>query len=298
MYEQRFLSLCSGRSALRGVDSWMQDTKKHTHATNLQRITLQIAELTTEANSLFVRCHHSQENVDMILQFIRKCQLKDQDLTKWAEEAPENFRGKAVTWIYEAPGLDYFKAEVFPGRVDAFQDISSAHTWLMLQCSRLHLASMLGRALTWICFPNDFRTTTEYAGWSNTYTDIIRDMYAAIPYQLGWFGSRRELLVRAGFTDCCSSEGVEAKGLSGYLVSWALSCISTQEYLAPSLRLWAKGRLEYIASDLGMRYARVFIHVKPDVALNPGPLPVASTVLGCGASPCEWLQTVAETECT
>ncbi len=254
-------SFSSGQPAARDVNFWIQDATKDPFATDLQRITLQISELKTEANKLLVSLHHSPENIETIMQIMRKCQIKDQELLQWSENIPDNYQGKPVTWVNGLPDGNYSKAEVFPGRVDAFEDLWVTTVWVTMRCSRLVLASIIVRAAAWVCSPIDYRTTPEYAAWSDTCASIISDLCAAIPYQLGWFKSRQELLERSDLTSYGCGDEAGAKGLSGYFVTWPLSCIITQDYSTAGQREWAKGRLEHIASDLGVGYAKMLTHV-------------------------------------
>lgn len=195
------------------------------------------------------------------MQVIRKCQLKDQELVHWSKSVPEHFKPKTATWINDVPGGDFTKAETFPGRIDVFQDLWTTTIWITFRCARLVVASMIVRAAAWACAPIDYRTTPEYATWSNTSAAIITDICAAIPYQLGWFKTRRELLERADLTSFCCGDDAAAKGLSGYFVTWPLSCIITQDYSTDNQRAWAKGRLEHVATELGVRYAKMLTHV-------------------------------------
>lgn len=254
-------SFSSGQPSARGVDFWIKGAIKDTYATDLQRITLQISELKTEANKLLVSLHRTPENIEIIMRIIHKCQIKDQELVNWTKNVPDNFRAKPVAWVDDVPGGDYSKAEVFPGRVDAFQELWITTVWISMRCSRLVLASMIVRAVAWVCSPIDYRTTQEYLKWSTTCSGLITDLCAAIPYQLGWFKTRRDLLERADLTSFCCGEDTAAKGLSGYFVTWPLSCIITQDYSTASQREWAKGRLEHVASELGVRYAKMLTHV-------------------------------------
>lgn len=254
-------SFSSGQPAARDVNFWIQDATKDPFATDLQRLTLQISELKTEANKLLVSLHHSPQNVAKIMQVMRKCQIKDQELLQWSDNIPDSYQGKTVAWVNDLPDGDYSKAEVYPGRVDAFQDLWVTTVWVQMRCSRLVLASIIVRAAAWVCSPIDYRTTSEYAIWSYICTNIISDLCAAIPYQLGWFKSRQDLLERSDLTSYGCGNEADAKGLSGYFVTWPLSCIITQDYSTAGQREWAKGRLDHIASELGVRYAKMLTHV-------------------------------------
>jgi hypothetical protein len=49
--------------------------------------------------------------------------------------------------------------------------------------------------------------------------------------------------------------------LSGYFMTWPLAFIHSLDYLTDSQRTWVRGRLQYIASQLGVRYALLLTQV-------------------------------------
>ncbi len=148
-------------------------------------------------------------------------------------------------------------AEVFPGRVDVYPDFMIAQAWNMARAARLILASINIRLTAWICSPVDYRTTPEYATSKRICEGIISDMIASIPYHLGWHSRRRELFddpELSGFA--CGQEG-SAKILSAHFAAWPLACMHTNDITGDDQREWCKGRLRYIAEDLGLKYAQI-----------------------------------------
>lgn len=52
------------------------------------------------------------------------------------------------------------------------------------------------------------------------------------------------------------------KGLAGYFLTWPLGCVVGQDYTTDSQRAWVRGRLRYIADELGVKYARIICQVR------------------------------------
>ncbi|CAM1503676.1 Fc.00g012670.m01.CDS01 [Cosmosporella sp. VM-42] len=248
-------SLSTGKQPIMGVEWWLSDAVKNFYAADCQRLNIRTGELRAEVNRVMSSVTRSPENIELLLDMIRRCQIVDQEHVAWAKSLPDYFQFKAVAWEDHVPNGDYSRAEVFPGRVDAYQDLWVASVWNMMRCSRIILASMIVRCSAWVCAPVDYRTTPEYATAARTCCDAITDIIASVPYQLGWFTKRKELLEKANLSSFGCGEEDAQKGLPGYFLSWPLTCVQGQDYTTDAQRAWVKGRLTFIGNQLGVRYA-------------------------------------------
>jgi hypothetical protein len=244
-----------------GVDWWFNDAVMDQHAADCQRLNVRTGELRAEVNRLMTTTARNSETIELMLDMIRKCQTVDQECVSWGKKSHPVFEWKTVAWEDHVPQGDYSKAEVYPGRVDAYQDLWVCSVWNMQRCSRIILASLIVRCAAWVCSPVDYRTTPEYATAAKTCVDTITDIIASVPYQLGWFTRRQELLERANLSAFgCGTEDVP-KGLPGYFLTWPLTCVQGQDYASDSQRAWVKGRLQFIGNELGVRYANMLTQV-------------------------------------
>ncbi|PHH81230.1 hypothetical protein CDD83_3636 [Cordyceps sp. RAO-2017] len=250
-------SLSTSKSPVMGADWWMNDTVRDENASECQRLNIIIGEIRAEANQLLTTSTRSSDDIERVIAMIKRCQVHDLACVNWAKNLPAYFRWKTVAWEDHVPNGDYTKAEVYPGRVDAYQDLWVVSVWNMMRCSRIVLASIIVRCAAWISAPVDYRTTPEYATAARTCVDTITDIIASIPYQLGWFSKRNDLLKCANLSTFGCGEEDAQKGLGGYFVTWPLACIHGQDYITDSQRTWVQGRLEYIGSQLGVRYAHM-----------------------------------------
>lgn len=254
-------TLTSGKAPIMGVEWWFGGAVKNHYGSECQRLNVRTAELRSEVNRLMTTLARSPENIELLLDMIRRCQTVDQQHINWARELPEYFRYKSVAWEDNVPNGNYGLAEVFPGRVDAYQDLWVASVWNLMRCSRIILASLIVRCAAWVCSPVDYRTTPEYATAARTCVDLITDIIASVPYQLGWFSKRKELLERDNLSTFGCGEEDALKGLPGYFLTWPLTCIQGQDYTTDAQRAWTKGRLNYIGNQLGIRYANMLNQV-------------------------------------
>lgn len=247
-----------------GADWWLSDAVKNFYAADCQRLNIRTGELRAEVNRIMASVSRSPDNIELLLDMIRRCQTVDQEHAAWAKSLPDYFQYKAVAWEDHVPNGDYSKAEVFPGRVDAYQDLWVASVWNMMRTSRIILASIIVRCAAWVCSPVDYRTTPEYATAARTVCEVATDIIASVPYQLGWFTKRKDLLERANLSSFGCGEEDAQKGLPGYFLSWPLTCIQGQDYSTDAQRAWVKGRLVFIGNQLGVRYALMLAQVSSD----------------------------------
>lgn len=254
-------TLSTGTPPIMGVEWWITDAVQDTHAAQCQKLNIRVGELRAEVNRLMTTVGRSSEEIELMLDMIRKCQIVDQEFVAWADDLPEVFRWHTVTWEDRVPGGDYSKADVYPGRVDIYQDLWVVSVINMQRCSRLILASLIVRCAAWVCSPVDYRTTPEYATAARACHEIITDIIASVPYQLGYFHKRKDLHARIALSGFACGDEDTIKGLPGYFLSWPLVCIYGQDYISDTQRTWIRGRLEFIGNHVGVRYAHILKQV-------------------------------------
>lgn len=268
-------TLTSGKAPIMGVDWWISDAVKDSSAAECQKINIKTSELRAEVTRLMTTVSRTPENIELMLTLIRRAQTVDQECVRWMKNVPDSWGYKSVAWEDSVPSGDFSRAEVFPGRVDVYRDFYIASVWNMVRVTRLVLASVIVRCAAWVCSPVDYRTTPEYATAARTCVDTITDIIASVPYHLGWHlkPERKHLLEKQLSGFACGDDD-SLKGLAGYFLTWPLGCVQSQDYTTDAQRSWLKGRLKYIADELGVKYAHILCQVSfsPPPPLNPATL--------------------------
>lgn len=307
-----------------GVDWWLDNAVNDSYAAHCCRLNLQTSELRAEVTRMMThgiaasaagtspsspsspsspRSSSAQsspsstyeQRTAQILSLMRRSQDLDRAIVDWMACLPPHWHYRTLCWQNYVANTDYAHAEVFPGRVDVYNDVWIASVWNMARVTRLILASITVRCAAWACSPVDYRTTPEYAHSARVCAEVIGDVLASVPYHLGWHyrtkrrqqgqgqGQDRSNRNRnwndhdhdddeedgevdaqkeeqlSGFG--CGEDEDGIKGLSGYFLTWPLACVMGQDYLTEDQRTWVRGRLRYIGQELGIRYASILAQV-------------------------------------
>ncbi|ROT42725.1 hypothetical protein SODALDRAFT_269630 [Sodiomyces alkalinus F11] len=250
-------SLSTGTSPIMGVEWWLSDAIRDEGVAHCQRLAIKTAEIRAESARLASTIPHNPENIEIMLDMIRRAQTIDHELVSWLQNPPKYFEWKTVAWEDHVPGGDYEKAEVFPGRVDIYRDFWMASVVNLARVLRLTLATIIVRCAAWVCSPVDYRTTPEYATAARTCVDTITDIIASVPYSLGWHLKRPEIIKRANLSGFACGEEDSPKGLPGYFLTWPLANVYAQDYATDAQRAWVAGRLKFIGDELGVKYAHL-----------------------------------------
>ncbi|KAK1251410.1 hypothetical protein MKX07_006889 [Trichoderma sp. CBMAI-0711] len=249
-------TLSTAKPPLMQVEWWVNsDAVRDMYASQCQRLAIRAGEIRAEVNRLMSQLPRNMESVEALRDMIRQAQAVDFECIQWAETLPEDFRYRTILWQDEIPDADYYQLEVFPGRVDAYPDLWVASLWSMMRVSRIILASLVIRCAAWVSSPVDYRMAPEYATARRICVENITDLIASVPYQLGWFSTRKHLFQQASLSSFACGEDDTTKSLSGYFLTWPLACIQGQDYTTDNQRAWVKGRLTYIGKHLGVSYA-------------------------------------------
>ncbi|KAK5625572.1 hypothetical protein RRF57_001288 [Xylaria bambusicola] len=236
---------------------WLDDTVFSKTAASMQGLMIKTTEVRAQISQLIDTLTKTPENIELMLEIIRKAKAIDQEVVAWQQNqgSSEDWHYRTIAWEDSVMNGDYANAEVFPGRVDIYNDVWIGSISNTAPTLRLYLHTAIVRCAAWVCSPVDYRTTPEYATASGVCRDAITDIIASVPYFLGWHLKRKDANTTPKFGNfaCGDEDGV--KGLAGYLVTWPLTCVISQDFTTDAQRAWALGRLRTIGRDLGVKYA-------------------------------------------
>ena len=212
-----------------GADWWIDDAIVDSTAAECQRLSLKAGEVRAHATRIMATAARTPENIQLVRSLMQQAMSLDERTAAWMDAVPEAWRFKTLCWHVDNLGSgDYANAEVFPGRVDVYSDYWVAGVWNQARTTRLVLMSVAVRCAAWVCSPVDYRTTPEYATAARVCVDTISDIIASIPFHCGWHAERGDLFDQPNGFGCGDERA--AKGLAGYLLTWPLACVMTQDY--------------------------------------------------------------------
>ncbi|KUI74432.1 hypothetical protein VM1G_10043 [Cytospora mali] len=250
-------TLSSGTSTGMGVNWWLPESvAADSIGARSQRFSLEASDLRAEVARLMATLPRNDHGMDIMLEMLRKVQDLDHRLASWLKSLPAGYQPIPWYWEDRVPGPGETKnAPVYPGRVDVYQDLMACTSWNSSRSTRIILMSLLIRVAAWICSPADYRSTPEYATAVRTSKTSIADIISTVPYMLRVQQTNvppPEPSVPGAFA-CGDDE--QSKMLGGLMVAWPLSTVRTNDYATDEQREWVVGRLNYIAKELGVKYA-------------------------------------------
>lgn len=253
--------MVSGNSVPTTKDWWGKGTFKDKFAIIALHLATKTTELRHELRWLLDLESATLENFAQVSKVLEQCRVVDVGFQRWAENLPEYFRFQAAAWI--SPTMNHKgDPDVLPGRVDAFSDPWVACIWNMIRCSRLELCSLIIRCLAIIRQNPDLKSHPEHEALYQTSAELIGDIISSIPYQIGWFKERAEMLSKIP-SFVCGHNGA-ASSLGGFVAIVPLMCIKDHEHATPEQQIWCETQLQNISARFGFRGAatigRVRIH--------------------------------------
>lgn len=254
-------TLSSGTSSVMGVNWWLPESvAADSIGARYQRFALEVSDLRAEVTRLMATLSRNDQGLELMLEMLRRVQDLDLQMANFLHALPPEYQFTPLYWEDGAPApadgdADVRHAPIYPGRVDAYSDLIVASIWNATRATRIILMSLLIRVAAWICSPADFRSTPEYATAVRTCKANIADIISAVPYMLSMHQKdvQRPSAPAPGGFACGTDE--QSKMLGGLMVAWPLSTVRTCDYTMDEQREWAIGRLNFIASELGIKYA-------------------------------------------
>ncbi|KAL1865007.1 hypothetical protein Daus18300_007354 [Diaporthe australafricana] len=251
-------TLSSGTSSVMGVNWWLPESvAADSIGARYQRFALETTDLRAEVTRLMATLSRNDQGLELMLEMLRKVQDLDLQMANFLLGLPAEYQVTPLYWEEKVLGDGEIRhAPLFPGRVDAYSDLIVASIWNATRATRIILMSLLIRVAAWICSPADFRSTPEYATAVRTCKANIADIISSVPYMLSMHqqadAQRPSAPGPSGFA-CGTDE--QSKMLGGLMVAWPLSTIRTCDFTMDRQREWAIGRLNFISSELGVKYA-------------------------------------------
>lgn len=255
--------MSASKAPLISTDWWIADGTINEPGVFVIRLCLQVAELRAEVNTILPGSPRNPDDFQKVRDIMKRAEAMEQEFKVWEESLPDNWRPITAAWVDNVPGGDLMKAEVFPGRVDIYEDLFISNAWNHARVSRQFVSGLIVRCAAWICYPVDYRTTPEYASATRLGVDLVTDVIASIPYHLGWRMGEDGALIPGDLSGFSSGRDdfTSPMALGGWLCTWCLFCATSTDYTTDSQRKWIKGRMNLIGEVMGLNQARVIGNV-------------------------------------
>ncbi|KAM3070104.1 hypothetical protein ACMFMG_003862 [Clarireedia jacksonii] len=214
-----------------------------------------VAKVRVECDKLMVSAQRRPQDFEKVLTLMRQAKALEQGYIDWGNSLSEGWSFKPAGWIDTVPTDRLHASPFFPGKIDKYTEVWTAHIWNLSRGSRLINHSTIVRCAAWLCSPQDYRTTVEYEKAMMNGREMIRDIISSVPNCLGEIPRTMDdpAITVAGHGFACGEENtVRAKGLSGLFLMWPLFSVAVSDFATDAQKTWVMGRIKYVSEELGV----------------------------------------------
>lgn len=193
------------------------------------------------------------QDFENVLNLMRRAEAIEQGYLDWAEATPTDWKYKPIGWIDPFSEDKLAGSKYFPGKIDKYSEVWTAHIWNLSRGARLLNYSTIVRCAAWLCSPQDYRTTVGYERAMIACKEIIEDVIASVPNCLSEIPKTMDEPNPSAHSFACGDESnTRAKGLSGLFILWPLFSVATSDFVTKEQRIWVLGRMKYATEELGV----------------------------------------------
>ncbi|KAF7876364.1 hypothetical protein EAF04_001457 [Stromatinia cepivora] len=212
-----------------------------------------VARARVECDKLMTSAKRTAQDFENVLNLMQRAKAIEKGYLEWAESTPADWRYKPIGWIDAIPEEKLAGSKYFPGKIDKYSELWTAHIWNLSRGSRLLNHSTIVRCAAWLCSPQDYRTTVEYEKAMIVGKEMIRDVIASVPNCLSEIPKAIDEPSPSGHSFACGEESsAYAKGLSALFIMWPLFSVATSDFVTKAQRTWVLGRMKYATEELGV----------------------------------------------
>ncbi|TGO49997.1 hypothetical protein BCON_0194g00070 [Botryotinia convoluta] len=245
-----------------GIDWWTSFASEDKVQHDVSVLNLKVADLRAETHRICTLEGHTTENIEKILNHMKKAERIEKEYVDWYSNLPEEWTPKVAAWVDDTVEKDLESTACYPGRVDVYGELWMATTHNIVRASRLFILTTILRCTAWITADLDYKLTPEYVKVSRQASVLIEDIVSSIPFFFGWKAPDTEFpITENSYFPCGNDSKVSGKGVMGVWAIWPVFAAAASDFATSSQRLWLRGLLKYIAEHLGIRQAEMLLQL-------------------------------------
>ncbi|KAF7875328.1 hypothetical protein EAF04_002500 [Stromatinia cepivora] len=246
-----------------GVNWWtsfaLEDKVQH----QVSVLNLKVADLRADSNRICTLEARTAENVEKVVNHLENAESIEREYVEWYANLPDEWAPKMAAWIDDIAEKDRASATCHPGKIDIYGELWIATTHNNARASRLLIITTILRCTAWLNPGLDYTLTPEYVNVSRQASLLIDDIVSSIPFFFGWNIPHTDIpVVENSYFPCGNNSRISGKGVTGVWAMWPVFAAAASDFATNSQRLWLRGRLKYIAEDLGIRQAEKLLQLQ------------------------------------
>lgn len=246
-----------------GVDWWTSFASDDKVQHQVSVLNLKVANLRADSHRICTLEARTAENVKKVVDHLENAKLIEREYVDWYTNLPDEWVPRMAAWIDDISEKDLESATCYPGKIDIYGELWMATTHNIARASRLFIITTILRCTAWLNSGLDYRLTPEYVNASRQASLLIDDIVSSIPLFFGCDTLHTDIpVVENSYFPCGKDSRISGKGVTGVWAIWPVFAAAASDFATNSQRLWLRGRLKYIAEDLGIRQAEMLLELQ------------------------------------
>jgi hypothetical protein len=230
---------------------------------------LRVAQLRHDNEQTTTLSPATPAHTEAVLSLLRRAQELEREYREWYTSLQPQWKPDALVWVDWSDlglevGSDLKDSIVHPGRVDSYKELSMGYAYNVARSSQILIWTTILRCVAWLGEPGDYRITPEHKKAAQICSVLIEDIVASVPYFFGWDSDTNPTTAFSLGNNIDDS----MKGVSGVFLMWPLFVACSSDFTSDSQRSYFRGRLDFIAGQMGIGQARILLSVSDVVLLE------------------------------
>ncbi|CAG8957931.1 hypothetical protein HYFRA_00000273 [Hymenoscyphus fraxineus] len=248
--------IADSREVAEGEEWWMSVPANDPISHQFASLNIRVAKL--RADNDRITSNRSREDAGDVIALLQTAQDLEKEYAEWFAGLTGEWAFRTVSWM-DYHEIDLENSVVHPGKIDSYSQMYMAHHHNIGRSSRLFIWTTIFRCVAWLCGEDNYKLTEEYATGSQVCHRLIEDIVASVPFIFGWNKETVTAMRDPSCFACGTPDAVQVKSLWGIFVMWPMFAAAVSDFAMPSERIFLRGRLKYIAENMGIYQAAIIL---------------------------------------
>ncbi|CAG8979510.1 hypothetical protein HYALB_00004962 [Hymenoscyphus albidus] len=248
--------IADSREVADGEEWWMSVPANDPISHQFASLNIRVAKL--RADNDRITSNRSREDAGDVIALLKRAQDLEKEYAEWFAGLTGEWAFRTVSWM-DHHEIDLANSVVHPGKIDSYSQMYMAYHHNIGRSSRLFIWTTIFRCVAWLCGEDNYKLTEEYATGSQVCHRLIEDIVASVPFIFGWNKETVTAMRDPSCFACGTPDAVQVKSLWGIFVMWPMFAAAVSDFAMPSERIFLRGRLKYIAENMGIYQAAIIL---------------------------------------
>jgi hypothetical protein len=202
---------------------------------------------------------HTANKTVQVIELLHKAKTLEREYREWFNSLPTSF-SSSLAWVdYGVEDTDLSTVMSYPGKVETYKELYVAYLYNIARSSQILIWYTILRCVAWLFGDKDYKISPEYNEASRQCRELIKGIISSMPYFFIWDSGDIADGIQERLQAHC--ENASMKGSSATFLMWPLYIVANSDFATASQRIFARGKLTFVAHHVGINQASLMLQV-------------------------------------